>query len=140
MDKTFLYQFMSRHKYAVVSTVSPENIPESACVGIAVNPDLKIIFDTVSDSRKYRNLLLNPHIALVIWEGEQTVQYEGIVRTPKSPELEELLQTYFTVFPDGKERKENWPDTVYCVIEPQWIRYSDFDASSYKVSEMSFPQ
>jgi pyridoxine/pyridoxamine 5'-phosphate oxidase len=95
MTKAFLYQFISRHKYAVLSTVTKENLPECALVGFAVTHDLKLIFDTTSTSRKYQNLIENPAIALVIgWDKERTVQYEGSAAIPTSPELTSILR-YF---------------------------------------------
>jgi Pyridoxamine 5'-phosphate oxidase len=54
MTKEFLYDFIRKQKFAVLATVSPDSYPESVCVGIAVTRELKLIFDTVSDSRKYR--------------------------------------------------------------------------------------
>jgi len=45
MTTNFLYDFIRQHKHGVLATVSPGKIPESAYVGIAVTPDLKIIFD-----------------------------------------------------------------------------------------------
>ena len=137
MTDEFLYQFISQHKYAVLSTVSPDNRPEAAVVGIAVTPDLEIIFDTVSTSRKYHNLLNNPWIAFVIgWDNEQTVQYEGIAKVPAPEELDKLLPVYFNIFPDGKERKEAWEDIAYFRITPKWIRYSDFNIP--KIEEREF--
>jgi general stress protein 26 len=63
MTEEFIYDFISKHMYAVLSTVTPNHFPESAVVGFAVTKDLKIIFDTVTTSRKYQNLLKNPAIA-----------------------------------------------------------------------------
>jgi general stress protein 26 len=139
MTKDFLYNFIRQHKFGVLATVSPDNIPESAYVGIAVTPVLKIIFDTVSDSRKYKNLVLNPNISFVIgWDNEQTIQYEGTAKIPGADDLEELLQTYFAVFPDGKDRKETWKNIVYFCVEPKWIRYSNFNEASAQVKEIKF--
>ena len=139
MTNDFLYNFIRKYKYGVLATVSPYNVPESACVGIAVTPDLKIIFDTVSDSRKYKNLLLNPNISFVIGcDSEQTVQYEGIAKIPGTNELDKLLQTYFAIFPGGKERKENWKNIAYFCVDPKWIRYSDFNQSSQQIKEIKF--
>lgn len=36
MDKAALHQFMSRHRYGVVSTTAQDGTPQSALVGIAV--------------------------------------------------------------------------------------------------------
>lgn len=127
-NKLFLYDFIRQHKYAVLATVSPGNLPEAAYVGIAVTPELNIIFDTVSESRKYQNLLLNPNISFVIgWEDEQTLQYEGIATLPDLSGSDKLLETYFEVFPEGRVRRETWPNISYVCVKPTWIRYSDFN-------------
>ena len=74
MSNDFLYNFIRQYKFGVLSTISADNIPQSAYVGFAVTTDLKIIFDTVSDSRKYKKIILNPNISLVIgWDKEQTI-------------------------------------------------------------------
>ena len=138
MTTEFLYKYIIEHKYAVLSTVTKENLPEAALVGIAVTEDLKIIFDTVTTSRKFQNLNDNPAIAFVIgWDDEQTVQYEGIARIPSESELDELLKTYFDVFPEGVERKENWKDIAYFCVEPKWIRYSNFNQPG-RIEELEF--
>jgi general stress protein 26 len=139
MENDFLYNFINQHKYAVLATVSPDLIPESACIGIAVTQELKIIFDTVSDSRKYKNLLLNPNISFVIgWENEKTVQYEGVAKIPKENDLDELLEIYFAKFPDGIDRKRNWKNIAYFSVQPKWIRYSDFNAVNQQIEEFRF--
>lgn len=127
MTTKFLYDFIQAHKLAIVATVSDDRKSESALVGIAVTPDLKIIFDTSSNSRKYINILSNPSISFVIgWDNEQTLQYEGIAKIPKEEELDKLKEIYFDSFPDGKDR-EKWADIAYICAEPKWIRYSDFN-------------
>jgi len=137
MTKEFLYQFIAKNKLAVIASVAGTR-PEAAVVGIAVTTDLKIIFDTVSTSRKYHNLVKNPAIALVIgWDKEQTLQYEGLAKIPGAAELDGLLETYFRVFPDGRERKASWKDIAYFVVEPKWIRYSDFNEPQ-RIEEFSF--
>jgi len=138
MTTKFIYDFITKKKYAVLSTVSEKGMPQSALVGIAVTRDLKIIFDTVTISRKYKNLIINPAIAFVIgWEDEQTVQYEGTARIPKDQQFDELLAVYFEVFPDGRDRKENWKDISYFYVEPRWIRYSNFN-EPVQIEEMEF--
>ena len=139
MTKDFLYNFIRKHKFGVLATVSANNIPQSSYIEIAVTPDLRIIFDTVSDSRKYKNIFLNPNVSLVIgWDNEQTVQYEGTAKIPDTNESEKLLLTYFTVFPDGKTRKENWKNIAYFCVDPKWIRFSDFNEATQMIEEIEF--
>ncbi|WP_211256224.1 pyridoxamine 5'-phosphate oxidase family protein [Edaphobacter aggregans] len=85
----------------VVSSISADGTPQSALVGIAVTPELEIIFDTVKSSRKYPNLIGRPACSFVVgWDGEQTVQFEGIAAEPTGPDLKRYQDLYFAVFTD----------------------------------------
>jgi general stress protein 26 len=130
---------MSAHKLAVVATVSAAGTPQAAVMGIAVTPDLEIIFDTLRTTRKYQNLKANPHVALVFGgEGEVTAQYEGTAEEPTSDELERCREQYFSVWPDGRDRL-SWPGMTHIRIRPRWIRYSNFNEGSREIAEMEFP-
>lgn len=137
MTKEFLYQNIVNHRLAVLATVSDKGTSQSALIGFAVTPALKIIFDTVKNSRKYSNLLKNPSASLVVgWDDELTIQYEGVAKLLTEDELMELLPIYFEVFPDGVERKKNMKDIVYFSVEPTWIRFSNFNQPI--IEEISF--
>jgi len=134
--RQFVHGFIRARKYGVISSIGPGGEPQSALVGIAVSPELEIVFDTVKTSRKYPNLKADPRIAVVVgWEGEQTVQYEGVAVEPEGRELIRAKQIYFTGWPDGVER-QRWPAIAYFLIHPTWLRYSDFDTG--QVKEMRF--
>lgn len=49
---TDVHAFLARHKLGVLGTIGETGTPQSALVGIAVTPDLEIVFDTVKTSRK----------------------------------------------------------------------------------------
>jgi pyridoxine/pyridoxamine 5'-phosphate oxidase len=117
---------------AVVSYLSPQGLPQSAVVGIAVTPDLELVFDTVASSRKYRNLKARPECSIVLWKGEVTMQYEGIAEETTADHYKEA---YFKKMPDGRDRL-SWPGITYFVVRPKWIRYSDFVARV--IEEFSF--
>jgi pyridoxine/pyridoxamine 5'-phosphate oxidase len=141
MTESELYTFMAKQKLGVLATISQTASPESALVGIAITPQLEIVFDTVKSSRKYPNLITRPACSFVIggWgSGEQTVQYEGQAEELKSPQLEHYQATYFKAWPDGPARM-SWPGIVYFVVRPTWIRYSDFDQNPPLIREFSFP-
>jgi general stress protein 26 len=128
MTKEFIYHFIKQHILGVISTCSKENKPEAALIGFAVSEELEIIFDTITSSRKYRNLMENPFVAMVIgWDDETTVQYEGKATMLSGKESERLKEIYFDVYKDGRQRAESWPGLVHFKISPSWIRYSNYN-------------
>jgi general stress protein 26 len=131
IDRATVLAFLRTKKFAVVSTVSPEGKPEAAVVGIAVTGNLEILFDTLTTSRKIRNLRRSRDVAFAIgWDRDEiTVQLEGIADEPHGPELGRLKETYFAVHPAGRER-EGWPNITWVRVTPQWLRYSDFGPKS----------
>ena len=122
----------------MISSLSKDNFPQSALIGFAVASDLRIIFDTVTDSRKYHNLVTNPQASLVIgWKEETTVQFEGEAYIPIGEELEELKNVYYQAYPDGWQRAATWPNLTYFCVNPKWIRYSDFNTDPPRIIEVS---
>src|SRR5882762_382246 len=89
MNRRDLVAFIRRHQWGVVSTLAaPGGGPQSAVVGVAVNDQLELVFDTLASTRKAQNLRRDPRVSVVIgWDDEQTVQYEGMADEPAGPEL-----------------------------------------------------
>lgn len=139
MTKKQLYTLMKPYTHGVVSTISPANTPQSAYVALAITPKLQIIFDTVTDSRKFKNIGLNAYVSCELGgDNDTTIQYEGIAKVPTERELKKLLPIYFASFPDGRARRKNWRNLVYICIEPKWIRYSNFNDPSPILDETKF--
>jgi general stress protein 26 len=137
--KDLVYNFIRQHQLAVISTIGSDGKPESALVGIAVSGNLDIIFDTLKTSRKYHNILHNPRIAIVVgWDNETTVQYEGIAEVLGNDDASDnYRKTYYTAWPDGRERAETWPGLVHIKVSPKWIRYNNFN-EPVVIREMEF--
>jgi hypothetical protein len=133
-----LYTFIAAKPYAVLSTLAANGTPQSALIGIAVTPNLEIIFDTLTTTRKHANLLTNPTCSLVIgWDNEQTLQYEGTALFPTGPDLTRYQATYFARWPEGRARL-SWPNITHLVIRPSWLRYSDFNQQPPAIAESHF--
>ena len=140
MTTADLFAFVAGCKLGVLGTTGPAGTPQSSLVGIAVSPQMEIIFDTVKSSRKYSNLSARPACSFAIgWAGEQTVQLEGIAEELKPPGLERYQEIYFKAWPDGPARL-TWPGIVYFVVRPAWIRYSDFDQNPPLIREFTQPE
>jgi general stress protein 26 len=137
MTRAELIEFLRRHKLAVVASAAEDGRMQAAVVGIATSDRLEIIFDTVSSSRKYRNLSRDPRVALVVgWDAEMTVQIEGIADFPEGDELDRVRACYFVPYPDGRDRL-HWPGITHVRVRPTWLRYSDFTQNPARIVELS---
>jgi hypothetical protein len=138
VTKADVYQFMSKQKLGVLGTLSSGGSSQSALVGIAVTPELEIIFDTVKSSRKFRNLMSNSGCSFVVgWTGEITVQHEGEAHQPEGAVLAHYQEVYFARWPECRSHL-SWPGITYFVVRPKWIRYSDFDQNPPFIEEFTF--
>ena len=138
MEKSALYSVMTRSRYGVISSIASGGTPQSALVGVATTPDLEIVFDTLKTTRKYANLVERPMCSFVLWwSGEQTVQLDGIAIEPQGAALDRYREVYFAAWPGGPARLA-WPGLVHLVVQPRWIRYSDFDQSPPLIEELRF--
>lgn len=138
MTKEELFTFIQARKLGVLGYISQQGVPRAALVGIAVTPELEIVFDTVSSSRKFNDLRANPAASFVIgWEGEATVQLEGQAFQPTGVELSRYQQVYFAAWPECREHL-SWPGIAYFVVQPQWIRFSDYDQRPPLIEEFKF--
>ena len=138
ITKTGVFEFLEHLKLGVLGSVSPEGVPQLSLVGIAVTPELEIIFDTVKSSHKYRNLMAKPACSFAIgWAGETTVQFQGDAREPSAGELAAYQEVYFKQWPECRSHL-SWPGITYFVVRPTWIRYSDFDQNPPLIQEFNF--
>jgi len=138
MDRAGIYEFLDTSSLGVLSTIGPDGAPQSALVGVAVTPDLEIVFDTVAKSRKFANLSRDPRASFVIgWQGEITVQYQGAARRISSTELGPYHECYYRKFPDGPARLR-WEGITYYVMSPRWIRYSDYNQTPPEITEFDW--
>jgi general stress protein 26 len=128
-SKSDLLAYVRKHKLAVVSTRAADGAPQGALVGVGVTDALELIFDTVSSSRKHRNLECDHRIAVTFFgPDEQTLQLEGFAHelSTTSPEDAPYREAYYLSWPDGRERLK-WPNLTYWKVAPSWARYSDFN-------------
>lgn len=81
-QKTQLLEFINGKSIAVVSTVTPQNKPMSATVYFVVDDNLNFYFTTKTFSRKYRNILENPNVSMVVGTDNEpvTAQIEGVAQ------------------------------------------------------------
>ena len=126
MTRGDLVRLLREDRLAVVSTVAADGAPQSAVVGCAIGDDLEIVFDTLEQTRKARNLRRDPRVSVVIgWDRDRTAQIDGLADFPTGAEGERIRALYFQAYPDGRDRLA-WPGITHVRVRPRWIRWSDF--------------
>src|SRR6185503_4697330 len=134
MTRAELFEFIRRHKLAVVATTSEVGAPQAAVIGIALTGELELVFDTVETSRKALNLRRDPRVAFAIGWDEETVQCEGLADEPTGAELDRVKREYMQQFPDSLAR-QSWPGLTFFRVRLGWARYSDFRTPDWKIVE-----
>jgi pyridoxine/pyridoxamine 5'-phosphate oxidase len=121
-----IFDIARSKRYLVVATVNESGAPEAALMGFTWTRANEVVFDTLSTSRKAANLARNATAALVIgWDDNISLQIEGVARRPVGDDLASAKEAYFGAWPDGRAR-ETWPNIAYVVVQPKWIRYSNY--------------
>lgn len=121
----------------VLGTFSASGVPQTAVMGIAVSPELEIIFDTLTTTRKYANLKAHPQCSISIWKGEFAVQYEGVAEELSGEDRTRYLDIYFQKMPDGRDRL-SWPGITHFVVRPTWVRLSDYNVRPPRIEQHTF--
>jgi hypothetical protein len=133
----FLYEFLRRHRLAVLATANSRNQPEAAVVEFSQLKNLELVFDTYEMFRKYGNLLTNSKVAFVIGWDNATLQYEGEAVELFEPELEMYRAVHLQKFPDAI-KFEDYAGMKYFKVLPKWIRYLDVSSIPWKRIELRF--
>ncbi len=56
--------FMAKSRYGVISSIESGGTPQSALVGVAITPELEIVFDTLKTTQKIRQSDRAPSVRL----------------------------------------------------------------------------
>ncbi|MEK7134613.1 MAG: pyridoxamine 5'-phosphate oxidase family protein [Patescibacteria group bacterium] len=137
IKKETIRRLINQSKLAVLSTVTLENISESAVVEISARDNLELIFDTLPTFRKYKNLNNNQNVSVVIGWEPATIQYEGIATELTGDVLEEYKQIHFMKFPEAVKFEKL--GIKFFKIIPRWIRYTDVSRQPWEIFEVEFP-
>ncbi len=140
MEDQKLYDFIKSEKYAVVSSTNRAGQPESALVAFSESQKPELVFVTNKNSRKIKNILLNPNVSIVIGLGDEhltTVQFEGVARVVKMESAGEYAEGHYAKHPILLQHKDDL-DECFVVISPVWARYTNYSTLPVEVYEEHF--
>ena len=129
-QKKIISNFISSQMLGVVATINKKGKPEATLIAVTELDNLELVFGTYNTSRKYRNLINDPSVAIVIGndvEEAVTVQYEGIAEELFGEELERCRSLHIKKHPTS-EKYAFMEEERFFKVKPNWIRYSDLHA------------
>ena len=137
MTSLEILAFLEAHSLCVLSTADEKGKPEGAVVGYSVHDDFRMVIGTLNDTRKVSNVLVNSQVAVVVWDGSQTLQLEGTARILEGQEMAEWQQKHFEKQPAARKYKDD-PNERYMLIEPTWLRFTDAGLRPWHVDDLTF--
>jgi len=145
-QKTKLQEFLRMHPVATLATVSVENKAHAAAIYFFIDEDLNFFFITKEDTKKYKDLSKNQHVALVITDSDalSTVQAEGNASVINDAEGVAKVVTNLQSIQFG-EHGEKTPPIAHVEaggfrvikVTPIHLRWTKFEFSGYTV-ELEF--
>lgn len=133
---TDVLQFLHTQDVAMLATIK-EGKAHAAAIYYHVEDDAKLYFLTKNETGKFRNLMQDNSVALVISDTSklQTVQIEGIAReVDYTKEYSEVMKRFSAQLSQSGKAWEGLPINhlsqagyyAFVQVTPTWIRWSDF--------------
>lgn len=130
--------FLNEQTLGFISTVSHDQIPESACVNYMMDGTWKIFIITNKDSRKVQNIRENNKVSFAVGVAQipHTAQIQADAKI-----LEDGSEEYNIALQKFKDSKRLDRDPMYSVFDNNyiilelnitWLRWLYFDKSSGK--------
>lgn len=140
-DKQRILDFLRSRPLAVISTIDEvTGQPEAALIAFAERANLELIFQTFTDTRKYRNLQRNNQVALVIgWDEDYvTLQYEGRACKVEQAEAAAYKKEFLAKGTPSTAAFLDNPKSQLFKIRPTWISYHDYGCLHPETLELEF--
>ena len=132
------YDFLKKHKFAILSTASKDASPWGAAIYYTVDKDLHFYFLTHTASKKYKNIQEHPQAAITVVDdnAQTTVQAAGKIKeVPMGDEQNEAYRMIIEIHPPGEYKwtppvsKLHNGDTMLLRFTPDHLQLSVFTPS-----------
>lgn len=137
VGKIKAYEFLSRSRYGVLSTISfQDNTPQGAVVYYVVE-ERGIYFITAVQSRKYSNLTKNNKVSLTVFSEIPPLELQigGTAESVIDPDKKSYITKIYMDSANKNPLTQNWPPILkvphekgfeFFKISVDWFKFSDF--------------
>ena len=136
--------FLHSKPMAVISTTHKDSgNPEAALVAFCETSKFEFVFQTFNDTRKYKNLKVNPSVAFVVgWDIEKekqiTFQYEGDAKELKGKEYRKYRKIFKAKNTPCKSEWLDHPKSTMFIVNPKWFGYSNYTKDKPSITERHY--
>lgn len=135
--KREVQEFLRENHVMTVATVGPKKTPYAGTVFFYATTRFQFYFVTKITTIKYKNILNNPRIAMVVTDrdGFKSIQASGLAK-PVGPtiQLNRILATMIKVIPNMKPVADmvNRGEGKVIKVDADWVRWTDFKRAKTK--------
>ena len=134
--KKQILEKIKMHNVCVLATCLKDKT-EAAAMNFVVDDNFIFYLQTSRLYRKYRNLVKNKNVSLVIGFKMPCVQIDGIAEFLKPEEIEIIKPFMIEKLPDSEGFIKS-RETVFIKVKPKFLRMTDFIKGNYKFNEIKF--
>jgi general stress protein 26 len=137
-SKEKVYEFLTQHAVAVLSTIALDRTPNSAPIYFIPDKELNLYFITKSDTKKSQNIeMVNNNVAITVIDSNIPIAVQAKGRITEIQDRE-----FFLKIAEENAKQEagfHWPPPlsklqsegflIMYKFEPTWLRIADFSES-----------
>lgn len=125
-------QFVRDNPLGVIATTDHVRGPEAALLTFIATDEGDLLFDTLADARKVRNIESDARAAAVIGTGTVSIQVEGICTLPDVDQRLAWGDAYEAQYPGSSALQ---PEFTVVRLHPTWLRCYDASGPSAVIHE-----
>lgn len=139
MSLNELLAMLDTHRVGVVAMLRPSGDPHAAVMHFSVNLGRReVLFSTDRNSVKVSGIAEHDRAAFATgWSEDdwRTFQLRGTIRAASDLELPDAHACHYAKHPQSAAFKDD-PNTVFLVLRPDWVRYSDLGVAPEHIEEV----
>jgi len=137
MDKTRVLELLKKNGLCVLATANKVGKTEAAVMAYVIKDDFTILIFTDEGTRKYKNLLENNLVSIVVGglKDDPETQIDGTVKILEGEEVKAAENFAFAVHPEWKDYVS--ATTKWLEVKPNWLRFTDFSKSPPEIVEIT---
>lgn len=134
-------KFLRENRLGVLTTVSPENTPQSALVYYVFDENFRLFILTIKESQKIANISKNNKVSFVVANEVPPIeiQIEGSAGIVENADKETVLVNQYMEVANKNPETFNWPPVIQ-LPSTRGFSFIEITITKFKYSDFSGPK